>query len=64
MEGHSVIKLFFDHDKMGRDFTRYALDLSKKYVDESKLYQGYNDLNDWLQRFGQGKRNGHINRMT
>ena len=53
MEQHQSIHLFLDRDKTGQNCTRQALVWNKKYSDESKLYEGYNDLNDWMQKIGK-----------
>ncbi len=53
MEQHEHIRLYLDHDKTGQNFTRYALSLSKKYKDESQLYNNYKDLNDWIMNIGK-----------
>ena len=51
MENHESIRLYFDRDKTGLNYTSRALSLSTKYCDESKLYQNYKDLNDWAMNF-------------
>ena len=53
MEKHENIHLFLDHDNAGRKCTHEALKRSKKFNDESKLYKGYKDLNDWMMNFGK-----------
>ncbi len=53
MEQHEVINLYFDQDKTGQNYTRYALSLSQKYKDKSNLYRPYKDLNDWLMNIGK-----------
>lgn len=48
LEKHEQIHLFLDRDKAGLLQTEKALKQSKQYRDESHLYKGYKDLNDWL----------------
>ncbi len=47
MEKHKEVHLYLDHDKAGKKWLELALNRSKKYVDESKLYAGYKDLSEW-----------------
>ena len=53
MEQHDSIRLFLDRDKTGQNCTLQALSWCKKYRDESNLYNGYNDLNEWMQQIGK-----------
>jgi hypothetical protein len=53
MEQYNKVHLFLDRDKTGQKFTEAALSWSRKYVDESHLYKGYNDLNEWMQQIGK-----------
>ncbi|MEP7376795.1 MAG: toprim domain-containing protein [Chitinophagaceae bacterium] len=53
MEEHKHIKLFLDRDATGQNCIRRALAWSKKYNDESELYTGYKDLNEWAQQIGK-----------
>lgn len=53
MENHESIRLYFDRDESGQNYTSRALSLSTKYTDESSLYQNYKDLNDWAMNFGK-----------
>jgi len=48
MEKHAQINLFLDRDKAGLMQTKKALQFSKQYNDQSHLYKGYKDMNDWL----------------
>lgn len=58
LEEHEVIKLYLDRDATGQNYSRYALSLSEKYKDESNLYKGHKDLNEWLVNLGNNtKRN-------
>jgi len=53
MESHKEIKLYLDNNTAGRNTTAYALSLSEKYIDESKLYKNHDDLNAWIMDFGK-----------
>lgn len=53
MEKHDKIHLYLDHDEAGRKCTQLAQKRSPKFHDESKLYKGYKDLNDWTMNFGK-----------
>lgn len=53
MEQYPHIKLLLDRDKGGQKCTAQALAWGKKYSDESHLYNGYNDLNEWQQQIGK-----------
>ena len=53
MERHQSIHLYFDQDNAGRKCTSIALKRSVQFKDESKLYKGYKDINDWLVNFGK-----------
>jgi len=55
MEKHESIHLYLDQDEAGRENTKLALKRSPNFKDESKLYKGYEDLNDWLVNFGKLK---------
>jgi len=48
MEKHQGIHLYLDRDTAGRKYTDLALKRSLRFTDESKLYNGYKDLNDLL----------------
>ena len=52
MEKHGHINLYFDHDDAGKKSLDIALKRSPKYKDESSLYDGCKDLNDWVMNFG------------
>lgn len=56
MENHDSIKLYFDRDETGQNYTKRALSLSTKYCDESSLYKNYKDLNDWAMHFGKAEK--------
>ncbi len=53
MEKHECIYLYLDHDNTGRKWTEMALQRSRNFKDESVLYQGYKDINDWAMNFGK-----------
>lgn len=56
LEEHEAIKLYLDRDATGQNYSRYALSLSEKYRDESKLYNGHKDLNEWLVNLGNNSK--------
>lgn len=58
MEQHDRIFLFLDQDKAGRDCTQAALSWCRQYQDESGLYKGYKDLNEWMQNIGKSQKVG------
>jgi len=58
MEQHECIRLFLDRDRTGQNCIRQALSWSAKYQDESGLYTGYKDLNDWAQHIGKSLKKG------
>lgn len=55
MEKHRLINLYLDRDPPGINLTLYACSFSKCYRDESGLYAGYKDLNDWMVNIGKTK---------
>ncbi|MEJ7674980.1 MAG: toprim domain-containing protein [Chitinophagaceae bacterium] len=50
MEKHESIHLFLDNDEAGRKCTSLAQKRSLKFRDESKLYEGCKDLNEWKMK--------------
>lgn len=56
MEKHERIALYLDHDEAGRRCTALAQKRSAKVQDESTLYKGYKDLNDWMMNIGKGNK--------
>lgn len=48
MNGYLNVWLFLDRDATGRKCTETALALKTVYEDKSDLYDGFNDLNEWL----------------
>ncbi len=63
MEEHETIKLYFDNDTTGQNYSRYALSLSNKYKDESHLYKLYKDFNEWLVNFGKAQKKNLRHRL-
>ncbi len=47
MEKHERIHLYLDNDKAGKECVTQAIQRSNKVVDESNLYKGFKDLNEW-----------------
>ncbi len=60
MEKHDKIHLYLDNDNAGKKWLEFAQNRSRKYVDESKLYQGYKDLNEWHINFGKVQQQKNI----
>jgi DNA primase len=56
MEQHEIIRLYLDRDTTGQNYSHYALSLSNKYKDESKLYEHYKDLNDLMMNIGNSQK--------
>lgn len=53
LQKHKEVGLWLDRDVTGRAYTQYALSLGSQYRDESDMYDGYKDLNDWLMGGGE-----------
>ncbi|SDE86141.1 CHC2 zinc finger [Mucilaginibacter pineti] len=49
MEGYKQANLFLDGNAAGRKFTNYACSLNPTYQDKSSLYNGHEDLNDFIR---------------
>lgn len=57
LRGHKTVRCMLDNDEAGRNCLRFICERIREndrntpvtVVDESPLYSGYNDLNDWLQ---------------
>jgi Toprim-like/CHC2 zinc finger len=60
MEKHQSIHLYLDQDEAGRKCTNLAQKRALKFTDESKLYKGYKDLNEWRQNFGKLEKKNKI----
>lgn len=56
MEKHKSVKLYLDNDDAGRKYTSGGLKRSEKFLDESRLYQGYKDLNEWIINFRKAEK--------
>lgn len=56
MEQYHAIKLYMDRDKTGQRCTQLGINSANKYSDESGLYDGYNDLNQWMQEIGKSQK--------
>ena len=56
MEKHERIHLYLDNDKTGQECTRQLQQRTERVVDESKLYQAYKDLNEWVVEFGKSQK--------
>lgn len=63
MEEHHAIHLYLDRDTTGQNCSRYALSLSNKYQDESALYKGYKDINDWVMHQGKSQKKNLTNKL-
>ena len=48
MEKYERVHLYLDNDKAGQNCSRLAISWGNKFVDESKLYTDFKDLNEWL----------------
>jgi len=56
LEQHASVHLWLDRDVTGLAYTKYALSLGSRFVDESGFYEKFKDLNDWLQHKGEVKK--------
>ncbi len=63
MEQHETIRLYLDRDSTGQDYSRYALSLSKKYKDESKLYRDHKDFNGWVMNIGKSQKKNLLQKL-
>ncbi len=52
MNDYNEKLLFLDHDPTGRKFTSQLLELKSGYRNQSSLYTGFKDLNEWLVNGG------------
>ena len=59
MEKHERVHLYLDNDSAGKKCVEQALERSRKISDESGLYKGYKDLNEWSVSFGKQQRLEH-----
>ncbi len=53
MGKYDSIHLYLDNDNAGRKCSKIAQKRSQKFINESKLYRGYKDLNDWKINYGK-----------
>ena len=58
MKNYTQVHLYLDHDKSGLACTEKVLASEKKFIDESKLYKGHKDLNEWVQQIGKAHKKG------
>jgi hypothetical protein len=58
LEQYEAIHLYLDNDPAGQNCRHEALQMSAQYVDESNLYKGYKDLNEWHVSMGKGIKHG------
>ena len=57
MSQHDKVHLFLDNDKTGQKYSLQAVSRDpQKFIDESQLYAGYSDLNDWHLNIGKSPR--------
>lgn len=52
MEKHERVHLYLDNDKAGKECVTQAMQRTNKVIDESSLYKGHKDLNEWLVSLG------------
>jgi hypothetical protein len=48
MEKYEQVHLYLDNDNAGQNCSRLAQSWGNKFIDESKLYKDFKDLNEWL----------------
>ena len=59
MEKHERIHLYLDNDKAGKQCVQEAMKRTNKVVDESHVYKGHKDLNEWLVSLELTQRKQH-----
>jgi hypothetical protein len=61
MEKYERVHLYLDNDKAGQNYSRLAISWGNKFIDESKLYKDFKDLNEWLvaEEYKLAKRMGN-----
>lgn len=59
MGKHERIHLYLDNDKTGKECTRQLQQRTERVTDESRLYYGYKDLNEWAVEFGESQKLSH-----
>ena len=53
LEHYESIHLALDNDEAGQNCSGYALTIDKRYIDESRMYKNYKDLNEWIVTMGK-----------
>lgn len=53
MCSHQSANLYLDQDGAGKRITEKALSHSDRFYDQSVIYKGYKDLNEWTTNFGR-----------
>ena len=56
MDSHAQVRLFLDNDQTGQNCIQKALTWSPFYKNESVLYSGYKDLNEWTISIGKQRK--------
>jgi hypothetical protein len=56
MEENQKVQLYLDRDEAGKKHTQVALLWNQKYTDQSHLYKNHKDLNDFLVRQNQKRK--------
>jgi hypothetical protein len=56
LEEYKQVNLYLDLDDTGKKCTATAIKACEKIRDESALYAGYKDLNDWHRHMGKGQK--------
>lgn len=60
LDRYSSVHLFLDRDTSGQNCSRKAIRMNTRYRDESLMYRGYKDLNEWLVSMGKEDKNGKL----
>lgn len=63
MEKHEQMHFYLDNDPAGRKCLEQALSRTKKVSDESGLYSGYKDLNEWSVSLDKQRKMDHSQRL-
>lgn len=53
LQQYNAVHLFLDNDTAGQNCSQFVTQSDKKYIDESRLYEGYKDLNEWIVNMGK-----------
>ncbi|TRW21476.1 DNA primase [Flavobacterium zepuense] len=59
LNSYNNISLFLDNDNAGKNACKLVLTWGKQCQDESRLYEGYDDLNEWLVYSPQAQKYQH-----